>query len=65
MIVTSSPSTKAVGFWSAVLATVCAVTYDVGQIAEWLGWMGARVDAPNGENAMLVPTYDPVAVGTP
>jgi len=36
-----SPSTKAVGFWSAVLATAFSITYDVGQIAEWLGWLGS------------------------
>jgi hypothetical protein len=34
-------STKVVGFWSAVLATVFSITYDVGQIAEWLGWLGS------------------------
>lgn len=31
------PSTKALGRWSAVLATVCSVTYGVGQLAEWFG----------------------------
>jgi hypothetical protein len=36
-----SPSAKALGFWSAVLATVFSITYDVGQIAEWLGWLGS------------------------
>jgi hypothetical protein len=36
-----SPSAKTVGFWSAVLATVFSITYDVGQIAEWLGWLGS------------------------
>jgi hypothetical protein len=36
-----SPSTRAVGFWSAVLATVFSITYDLGQIAEWLGWLGS------------------------
>jgi hypothetical protein len=30
-----------VGFRSAVLATVLSITYDVGQIAEWLGWLGS------------------------
>ncbi|MGD2047635.1 MAG: hypothetical protein PVJ80_06445 [Gemmatimonadota bacterium] len=34
-------ATRAVGFWSAVLATFFAITYDVGQIAEWLGWLGS------------------------
>jgi hypothetical protein len=35
-------STRAVGFWSAVFATVFSTTYVVGQIAEWLGWLGSR-----------------------
>ena len=42
MVKQISPSTRAVGFWSAVLATVFSITYDVGQIAEWLGWLGSR-----------------------
>lgn len=29
------------GFWAAVSATACSVTYDLGQIAEWLGWLGS------------------------
>ena len=36
-----SPSAKALGFWTAVLATVFSIVYDVGQIAEWLGWLGS------------------------
>lgn len=36
------PSTKAVGFWSAVLATVFSIAYILGQIAEWLGWLGSK-----------------------
>lgn len=34
-------STWAVGFWAAVLSTVFGLTYIVGQIAEWLGWLGS------------------------
>ena len=37
-----SASTKAVGFWSAVLATLFSVTYVVAQIAEWLGLLGSQ-----------------------
>jgi hypothetical protein len=37
-----SPSTKALGFWSAVLATAFSITYDLGQLAEWLGWLGSQ-----------------------
>lgn len=36
-----SPSARSLGFWSAALATLFALTYDVGQIAEWLGWLGS------------------------
>lgn len=36
-----SPSARAVGYWSAVLATVFSLMYDLGQIAEWLGWLGS------------------------
>jgi len=35
------PATKALGFWSALVATVCSITYDVGQIAEWMGLLGS------------------------
>ena len=37
-----SPSTKMLGFWSAVLATLFSIAYDLGQIAEWLGWLGSQ-----------------------
>lgn len=41
-MVTEIPaSTKAVGFWSAVLATLFSVTYVVAQIGEWLGLLGS------------------------
>ncbi len=42
MLAHVSPTVRAVGFWSAVLATVFSITYDVGQIAEWLGWLGSQ-----------------------
>ncbi|MFZ1948309.1 MAG: hypothetical protein WAW06_12235 [bacterium] len=56
-----SPSTKAIGFWSAVLATVFSITYDVGQIAEWLGWLGSRggpesASTPLGLVILLTPS---------
>jgi hypothetical protein len=56
-----SPSTKAIGFWSAVLATVFSITYDVGQIAEWLGWLGSRggpesASTPLGLVVLLTPS---------
>jgi hypothetical protein len=56
-----SPSTRAVGFWSAVLATVFSITYDVGQIAEWLGWLGSQggpesASTPLGIAVLLTPS---------
>jgi len=41
MLPAISRSTKALGFWSALLATVFSLTYVVGQLAEWLGWLGS------------------------
>jgi hypothetical protein len=56
-----SPSTRAVGFWSAVLATVFSLTYDVGQIAEWMGLMGSgggpeNASTPLGLFVLLTPS---------
>jgi hypothetical protein len=61
MIREISPSTKAVGFWAAVLATVLSITYDLGQIAEWLGWLGSKggpesPSTPLGLVVLLVPS---------
>jgi hypothetical protein len=36
-----SSSTRVLGFRAAVLATVCSIAYVVGQLAEWLGWLGS------------------------
>ena len=47
-----TPSTKAVGFWSAVLATVFSITYDVGQLAEWFGWLGSGGGAENSSTPL-------------
>ena len=47
-----SPSAKAVGFWSAVLATVFSITYSVAQIAEWLGLLGSRGE-PESASTLL------------
>jgi hypothetical protein len=41
MIAKTYPSTRAAGFWAAVLTTVFSLTYVVGQLTEWLGWMGS------------------------
>jgi hypothetical protein len=36
-----SPSTKTVGFAAAVLTTAFSLIYVVGQLAEWMGWLGS------------------------
>jgi hypothetical protein len=56
-----SPSAKSLGFWSAVLATVFSLTYVVGQIAEWLGWLGSgggahNLSTPLGLMILLTPS---------
>ena len=56
-----SPSTKAVGFWSAVLTTVFSLSYVVGQLAEWQGLLGSQggptsVSTPLGLVVLLVPS---------
>jgi len=55
-----SPSTR-IGFWSAVLATVFSLTYVVGQLAEWLGWLGSgggpeNSSTPLGLVVLLTPS---------
>lgn len=55
------PSVKRVGFWSAVLATIFSITYDVGQLAEWLGWLGSQggpesASTPLGLVVLLTPS---------
>ena len=57
----TSASTRSVGFWSAVLATLFSITYDVGQIAEWLGWLGSSggpesTSTPIGIVVLLTPS---------
>lgn len=37
-----SASTRAVGFWSAVLATAFSLAYVVAQLAEWAGMLGSQ-----------------------
>ena len=56
-----SRSTKTVGFWSAVLATVFSITYVVGQLAEWAGWLGSQggpesTSTPLGIVVLLTPS---------
>jgi hypothetical protein len=56
-----SRSTAAVGFWSAVLATAFSLTYVVGQLAEWAGWLGSQggpesASTPLGIVVLLTPS---------
>jgi hypothetical protein len=61
MVPQSSPSTKAVGFWSAVFATAFSIAYVIGQLAEWLGWLGSgggpeSASTPLGLVVLLTPS---------
>ena len=52
---------RTVGLWSAVLATVFALAYDLAQIAEWLGWLGSAggpesASTPFGLAMLLTPS---------
>jgi hypothetical protein len=56
-----SPSTRSVGFWSAVLATIFSLSYVIAQIAEWLGWLGSAggpesLSTPLGLVMLLTPS---------
>jgi hypothetical protein len=61
MVTPVSQSTKTVGFWSAVLATTFSLTYVVGQLAEWVGWLGSKggpesASTPMGLVVLLTPS---------
>jgi hypothetical protein len=47
-----SPSTRTVGYWSAVLATVFSTAYVVGQLAEWLGVLGSQGGPESGSTLL-------------
>jgi hypothetical protein len=54
-------STTAIGFWSAALTTVFSLAYVLGQLAEWLGWLGSRggpesASTPLGIAVLLTPS---------
>ena len=56
-----SKTVRTVGFRSAVAATACSLAYVVGQLAEWLGWLGSRGGAessstPLGLVVLLTPS---------
>lgn len=55
------PTTRAAGFWSAVLSTAFSVAYIIAQVAEWLGWLGSRggpesPSTPLGLAVLLTPS---------
>lgn len=57
----TNSATRAVGFWAAVLTTVLSLTYVIGQLAEWLGWLGsaggpASMSTPLGVVVLLTPS---------
>lgn len=47
-----SVSNCMVGFWSAVFATVFSIAYDIGQLAEWLGWLGSQGGAESSSTPL-------------
>lgn len=47
-----SQSANAVGFWSAVLATVFSLVYIVAQLAEWFGWLGSQGGAESSSTVL-------------
>ena len=56
-----SHSTKVIGFWSAVLATVFSLVYVAAQLAEWAGWLGSAggpesASTPFGLFVLLTPS---------
>jgi hypothetical protein len=52
MTTAASPSTRAVGFASAALATVCSLLYVVAQLAEWAGLLGSQ-GGPESHSTVL------------
>ncbi|NPV83663.1 MAG: hypothetical protein HPY46_08800 [Candidatus Aminicenantes bacterium] len=56
-----SPATRTAGSWSAVLATIFSLIYVLGQLAEWLGWLGSKggpesLSTPLGIAILLTPS---------
>jgi hypothetical protein len=54
-------STRTVGFWSAVAATICSVAYVLAQLAEWAGLLGSAggpesASTPLGIILLLTPS---------
>jgi hypothetical protein len=47
-----SETVRTVGFRSAVAATACSIVYVLGQLAEWLGWMGSSGGAESSSTTL-------------
>jgi hypothetical protein len=61
MVTDIAPSVKTIGFYAALLATLLSLAYSVGQIAEWLGWLGSQggpesMSTPLGIVVLLIPS---------
>lgn len=41
-----------VGYWSAIAAATLSISYDVGQLAEWIGWMGSGGGPENASTVL-------------
>jgi len=55
------PSTKRLGYWSAVLSTTFSLAYVFAQLAEWFGWLGSQggpdsASTPLGIALLLTPS---------
>jgi hypothetical protein len=56
-----SPTVSRIGYWSAILASLFSIIYIIGQIAEWLGFMGSgggpeNASTPLGIIVLLTPS---------
>lgn len=47
-----APSTRSLGLWSAILATVFSIAYDLAQVAEWLGLLGSQGGPESGSTPL-------------
>ena len=52
MTIEMSSATRTAGLWGGALSTLFSVVYIVGQIAEWLGWMGSGGGAENSSTLL-------------
>ena len=48
----SSLTAGKIGYWSAIFASVFSIVYLIGQLAEWLGWLGSGGGPENSSTAL-------------